>query len=125
MLERLRSLRNVHADAAGARERLDEVERNGREMEVEVGKWREALRVVEGRTREVEETVGENVGVVERWVGELEARVRGWEREVEGEDGLEGELVGWTGSLEACGMVISTASCVCKHVGNQAVCCST
>ena len=75
VLDRLRSLRRVHADAARAGAALEEVERRQEECEVEIRKWEETLERVEGAVVEGRGTVEENVGKVEGWVRELEGRM--------------------------------------------------
>ncbi|KAH8151332.1 uncharacterized protein LAJ45_04534 [Morchella importuna] len=74
VLDRLRSLRAIHADAGRAVEALARVERRQEEMAAEVGRWREALERVEGVVGESRVAVGANMKEVEGWVRELEAR---------------------------------------------------
>ncbi|KAH0609118.1 uncharacterized protein H6S33_001346 [Morchella sextelata] len=74
VLDRLRSLRAIHADAGRAVEALARVERRQEEMAAEVGRWREALEKVEGVVGESRVAVGANMKEVEGWVRELEAR---------------------------------------------------
>ncbi|KAI5847350.1 Dynamitin-domain-containing protein [Morchella snyderi] len=74
VLDRLRSLRAIHADAGRAVEALARVERRQEEMAAEVARWREALVKVEGAVGESRATVGANMKEVEGWVRELEAR---------------------------------------------------
>ncbi|MCJ1442788.1 MAG: hypothetical protein MMC23_003285 [Stictis urceolatum] len=75
VVERLKSLRLLHQDAAGAAGRVEECERRGAEMGMEVERWEKALKSVEGKIRDGEEAMKENLGVVEGWVKELEGRV--------------------------------------------------
>jgi nuclear migration protein JNM1 len=75
VLDRLRSLRTIHADAAGASEALKEVERQQQEMAAEIRKWREGLDKVEAVMKASEGRIGGNMKVVEGWVKELEARM--------------------------------------------------
>ena len=76
MLDRLRSLRLIHADAAGASQSLAAVEKKQAEMGEEIRSWREGLRKVEEVMRGGEERMKGNARVVEKWVKELEGRVR-------------------------------------------------
>ncbi|OBT67545.1 hypothetical protein VE03_03737 [Pseudogymnoascus sp. 23342-1-I1] len=77
VLERMRSLRKVHADAAGAAGEMEEAIRRQEEMGGEIERWRVGLERVEEAVREGERVGGENVRTVEGWVRELEGRVRG------------------------------------------------
>lgn len=76
VLERLRSLRQVHSGAAEVKQELDEAMRKQQEMEKEIGRWREGLEKVEKAVVEAEKTGGENVKAVEGWVRELEEKVK-------------------------------------------------
>jgi nuclear migration protein JNM1 len=76
VLERMRSLRKVHADAAGAAGEMEEALRRQEEMGREIEKWRVGLERVEEAVREGERVGGENVKTVEGWVRELEGRVK-------------------------------------------------
>ncbi|OBT76214.1 hypothetical protein VF21_05015 [Pseudogymnoascus sp. 05NY08] len=76
VLERMRSLRKVHADAAGAQGEMEEALRRQEEMGAEIEKWRVGLERVEEAVREGERVGGENVKTVEGWVRELEERVK-------------------------------------------------
>ncbi|OBT47557.1 hypothetical protein VE00_03000 [Pseudogymnoascus sp. WSF 3629] len=76
VLERMRSLRKVHADAAGAQGEMEEALRRQEEMGREIEKWRVGLERVEEAVREGERVGGENVKTVEGWVRELEERVK-------------------------------------------------
>ena len=76
VLERLRSLRVIHAGAAQAAESLDMVEQRQMETDKEIQQWREALTVVEDKMRQGETAMKNNINVVEPWVRDLEARLR-------------------------------------------------
>ncbi|KAK2768567.1 hypothetical protein FQN54_000423 [Arachnomyces sp. PD_36] len=75
ILERLRSLRAIHAGAARAREDLDALERRQGEMKGEIERWREGLRVVEERVKEGEGAMKGNMEVMEPWIRDLERRL--------------------------------------------------
>ena len=74
VLDRLRSLRTIHADAARAVENLKRVEKRQEEIDGEIARWREALEKVENIVKASEETARGNMGKVEGWVKELEER---------------------------------------------------
>ncbi|KFY36113.1 hypothetical protein V494_05303 [Pseudogymnoascus sp. VKM F-4513 (FW-928)] len=76
VLERMRSLRKVHADAAGAQGEMEEALRKQEEMGREIEKWKVGLERVEQAVKEGERVGGENVKTVEGWVRELEERVK-------------------------------------------------
>ena len=76
VLDRLRSLRLIHADAAGASQSLAAVEKRQAEMGKEIRSWREGLRKVVEVVEGGEERMKGNARVVEKWVKELEGRVR-------------------------------------------------
>ncbi|OAT05942.1 hypothetical protein BDBG_02245 [Blastomyces gilchristii SLH14081] len=77
VLERLRSLRAIHAGAARAAEDLDALEDRQAEMKREIEQWREGLAVVEGKVRECEGVMKGNMEVVGPWVKGLEGRLEG------------------------------------------------
>lgn len=76
VLDRLRSLQSVHADAATASQNLAQLETRQENMEQELKGWREGLEKVESAMNEGERTMAENVSVVEKWVKELEDRMK-------------------------------------------------
>ncbi len=76
LLDRLRSLRSIHADAGRAADALVEAERRQDEMGKEIKTWREGLERMVGVAREGEERLAKNTQVVEGWVGALEERVK-------------------------------------------------
>ncbi|KAI5780717.1 hypothetical protein DFH27DRAFT_583010 [Peziza echinospora] len=75
VLDRLRSLRAIHADTGRAAEGLERIEKRQEEMAEDIRAWREALGKVEGVMRETEGVFVGNVGQVEKWVRELEGRL--------------------------------------------------
>lgn len=76
VLDRLRSLRSIHADAARAVESLAKVERRQEEMGGEIERWREAMEKVELVVGESEGRVNANMETVEGWVRVLEEKCR-------------------------------------------------
>lgn len=75
LLDRLRSLRTIHADAGKAHESMEQAMKRQEEMAADIKRWREGLEKVEAAVKESETTIGGNVKVVEGWVKELEERV--------------------------------------------------
>ncbi len=75
LLDRLRSLRMLHADAATASETLASLERKQAEMAGEIQQWREGLEKMEGAVREGDATMTKNVDVISGWVKDLEERM--------------------------------------------------
>lgn len=76
VLDRLRSLRLFHADAAMASQTLAKLEMRQAEMTQELQSWREGLKKVENAMKQGEQTVKGNTETVESWVKELEERMR-------------------------------------------------
>ncbi|OAX84652.1 hypothetical protein ACJ72_00988 [Emergomyces africanus] len=79
VLERLRSLRAIHAGAARAAEDLDALEDRQAEMKREIEQWRDGLGVVEEKVRECEVAMKGNMEVVGPWVKGLEGRLEALE----------------------------------------------
>jgi nuclear migration protein JNM1 len=75
LLERLRSLRGIHQDAARAADTLATVEHNQEEMNLEIKKWEESLQKVEAIMQTTTGTIEENMVKVEGWVKEVEKKV--------------------------------------------------
>lgn len=75
LLDRLRSLRLVHADAANASESLAKAESRQQVMADELRSWREGLEKVETVLKQSEQTLSGNMSTVEGWVRELEERM--------------------------------------------------
>ncbi|GAB7341320.1 hypothetical protein MBLNU457_7589t1 [Dothideomycetes sp. NU457] len=76
LLVRLRSLRQIHASAAGAGQLLEELERRQDETDKEIAAWKAGLERVETAVRETQGGMKANSDVVEGWVKELEAKFR-------------------------------------------------
>ncbi len=76
VLDRLRSLRTLHADAATASQTLNKVESRQEAMKEELQGWREGLEKVEKAMEQGEQTMKDNTEMVEGWVKELEERMR-------------------------------------------------
>ena len=75
VLDRLRSLRFVHADAATAGQNLAKIEKRQAEMAEDIKGWKEGLEKVEAAIRGGEVRMTENAESVEGWVNELQKRV--------------------------------------------------
>ena len=76
VLDRLRSLRTLHADAATSSQTLAKVESRQEAMQEELQGWREGLEKVERAMEQGEQTMKGNTEMVEAWVKELEERMR-------------------------------------------------
>lgn len=76
VLDRLRSLRSLHADAATASQTLAKLEARQEDTKQELQGWREGLEKVENAMKRGEQTVKGNTETVEGWVKELEERMR-------------------------------------------------
>ncbi|KAG5924968.1 hypothetical protein E4U61_004871 [Claviceps capensis] len=74
LLDRLRSLRAIHADAATASQTLERIESQQIEMTGELKLWKEGLEKVENSMKDGETLMKENVKVMEGWIQDLEAR---------------------------------------------------
>jgi nuclear migration protein JNM1 len=75
LLDRLRSLRTIHAEAATASETLARLEQKQAEMAGEIQQWREGLEKVEGAVRAGDATMAKNVDVMSTWVKDLEEKM--------------------------------------------------
>lgn len=75
LLDRLRSLKAIHADAATASETLDRIEREQADMASELKQWRTGLEKMEEAMENGDETVKGNMKVMEGWVKDLEGRM--------------------------------------------------
>ena len=75
VLDRLRSLRFVHADAATAGQNLASIEKRQAEMAEDIKAWKEGLEKVEAAIRGDEVRMTENAKSVEGWVNELQKRL--------------------------------------------------
>ncbi|KAL8818088.1 MAG: hypothetical protein Q9223_003201 [Gallowayella weberi] len=76
VLDRLRSLRTIHADAANASESLSIVESRQAAMGEELKEWRDGLKKVESAIQQGEMSMKENTNVIDSWVKELENRIQ-------------------------------------------------
>ncbi|KAI0021502.1 Dynamitin-domain-containing protein [Xylariomycetidae sp. FL0641] len=75
LMDRLRSLRAIHADAATANETLDYIENKQTEMASELTKWREVVEKVEAHVGAAETSFAGNIETWEGAVKELEAKL--------------------------------------------------
>ncbi|CAF9933264.1 MAG: hypothetical protein HETSPECPRED_008580 [Heterodermia speciosa] len=75
LLDRLRSLRSVHAEAAGAQQGLARIESRQEAMAEDLRSWRAGLEKVEEMFEQGQKTMGGNMGAIEGWVKELEGRM--------------------------------------------------
>ncbi|KAF7544216.1 hypothetical protein G7Z17_g10136 [Cylindrodendrum hubeiense] len=75
LLDRLRSLRVIHADAATAGETLSRIETQQAEMTAELKQWNEGLEKIEEAMNESSASVEKNKTVMESWVKDLEERI--------------------------------------------------
>ncbi|KAK7419325.1 hypothetical protein QQZ08_010908 [Neonectria magnoliae] len=75
LLDRLRSLRAIHSDAATASETLTRIETQQAEMTTELKQWNEGLEKIEAAMKTSGAAVESNKTVMEGWVKELEERI--------------------------------------------------
>ncbi|CAM1507211.1 Fc.00g068520.m01.CDS01 [Cosmosporella sp. VM-42] len=75
LLDRLRSLRAIHGDAATASETLSRIEKQQVDMTAELKQWNEGLVKIEASIKEGEVTTKNNMKVMEEWVNDLEERI--------------------------------------------------
>ena len=75
LLDRLRSLRMIHADAATASETLQRLEQKQSEMATDIQQWRGGLEKLEGAVRDGDASRAKNMEVIEGWVKDLEGRI--------------------------------------------------
>lgn len=75
LLDRLRSLRAIHADAATASQTLEHIETQQADMAGELKQWRDGIEKMEGAMRNGDAAVKDNVNVMEGWVKDLEERM--------------------------------------------------
>jgi len=75
LLDRLRSLRMIHADAATAAENLARVEQKQADMAADIQQWREGLEKVEAAMTEGGAAMSKNMDVMAEWVKDLEAKM--------------------------------------------------
>ncbi|KAK2600225.1 hypothetical protein QQS21_005021 [Conoideocrella luteorostrata] len=74
LLDRLRSLRAIHADAATASQTLERIEMQQNEMAGELKQWKDGLEKVENGIKEGDSLMKQNVKVMEGWIKDLEER---------------------------------------------------
>ncbi|KAH7137183.1 Dynamitin-domain-containing protein [Dactylonectria estremocensis] len=75
LLDRLRSLRAIHADAATAGETLSRIETQQADMTNEIKQWNEGLEKIEAAMNESSDSVERNKTVMEGWMKDLEERI--------------------------------------------------
>lgn len=75
LLDRLRSLRTIHADAATASQTLDQIEQRQADMAAELKQWNEGLTKLETAIKAGSTTNESNLKVMEGWVKELEQKI--------------------------------------------------
>ncbi|KAF5004639.1 hypothetical protein FDECE_8877 [Fusarium decemcellulare] len=75
LLDRLRSLRAIHADAATASDTLSRIEKQQAEMAAELKQWNEGLEKIEAAMKEGSVSIESNKKVMEEWVKDLEERM--------------------------------------------------
>jgi nuclear migration protein JNM1 len=75
LLDRLRSLRAIHADAATASDTLTRIEKQQAEMAAELKQWNEGLVKIETAIKEGNVSIANNKQVMEEWVKDLEERM--------------------------------------------------
>ena len=75
LLDRLRSLRSIHAEAASAHQGLAQIESRQEAMAEDLRSWRAGLEKVEEMFEQGRETMGGNMTAIEGWVKELEERM--------------------------------------------------
>ncbi|KAK3382338.1 Dynamitin-domain-containing protein [Lasiosphaeria ovina] len=75
LLDRLRSLRMIHADAATASETLARLEAKQADMAGDIQQWREGLEKVESAMGDGDAAMAKNMDVMAAWVKDLEAKM--------------------------------------------------
>lgn len=75
LLDRLRSLRAIHSDAAKASELLDEIQQRQADMASELKQWNEGLTKLETAIQDGDKTGQANMETMQDWVKELEAKM--------------------------------------------------
>ena len=76
LLDRLRSLRSLHVEAAIANQSLVDIESRQAATADDLSNWRDGLEKVEKMFEQGQKTMGENMSAVEGWVKELEQRLQ-------------------------------------------------
>ncbi|RFU78795.1 hypothetical protein TARUN_3441 [Trichoderma arundinaceum] len=75
LLDRLRSLRAIHADAATASQTLDQIEKQQAEIAADVKLWKDGIDKLENTVSNGDKVMKTNVEVMEGWVKDLEQRL--------------------------------------------------
>ncbi|GKT83616.1 dynactin subunit [Colletotrichum tofieldiae] len=75
LLDRLRSLRAIHSDAATASETLERIEKQQTDMATDLKQWKGGLEKVEVAIKEGNTSMAGNMKVMEAWVKDLEGRI--------------------------------------------------
>ncbi|KAL6830757.1 Dynamitin domain-containing protein [Trichoderma sp. SZMC 28015] len=75
LLDRLRSLRAIHADAATASQTLDQIEKQQAEIATEVKLWKDGIEKLEETVSNGDKVMKTNVETMEGWVKDLEQRL--------------------------------------------------
>ncbi|VBB71641.1 Putative dynactin subunit [Podospora comata] len=75
LLDRLRSLRMIHADAATASDTLAQLEQKQAEMATDIQQWREGLEKLEVIINDASTLREKNMGVISEWVKDLEGKM--------------------------------------------------
>ncbi|KAG8527003.1 uncharacterized protein KY384_008432 [Bacidia gigantensis] len=75
VLDRLRSLQDLHTNAATASQILSSIEKRQDDVRDEIQTWKEGLERVEQAVVQSHETSKENTDLIERWVKEIEQRM--------------------------------------------------
>ncbi|KAK4181013.1 hypothetical protein QBC36DRAFT_318784 [Triangularia setosa] len=75
LLDRLRSLRMIHADAAMASETLAQLEQKQAEMATDIQQWREGLEKLEVVVNDAGASREKNMEVISEWVKDLEGKM--------------------------------------------------
>ncbi|KAK0731263.1 Dynamitin-domain-containing protein [Lasiosphaeris hirsuta] len=75
LLDRLRSLRMIHADAATASETLIRIEQKQAEMAGDIQQWKEGLEKVESAMKDGDAAVENNMAVMLGWVKDIEGKM--------------------------------------------------
>ncbi|KAK0734981.1 Dynamitin-domain-containing protein [Lasiosphaeria miniovina] len=75
LLDRIRSLRMIHADAATASETLACLEAKQADMAGDIQQWREGLEKVESAMGDGDAAMTKNMGVMAAWVKDIEAKM--------------------------------------------------
>ena len=75
VLERLRSLQVLHADAAGVKGSMEDVEKQQATIDQEIERWRKGLEGIEAKMVEYQKVMGKNTEVIGKMVEDVEERL--------------------------------------------------